>query len=230
MFFCGGTSYTAAKPIIVCCPSLHLCVPLPPPHPIPTLTPLSRVFNVSSAFPSWTPHHDHIWNVLAFMKQSFYDKAAWKSQYEEGEGEEGKGEAFDEAAFRQEAQQCVKESLQSIHHPKDDGRAIHALHTHAHSIHAHMRVCTHTHTHAHTPHSCCSMPSLLYSIIHPCNSGQSDIVVYHHCTLAHSAYRPLPHPLLLLDHEHCIVFPVLDDAKFIQARKLIQAGVRTREE
>lgn len=133
--------------------SLSSTLSLPPPHlsPLPYPTPLplppplcpslSSVFNVSSAFPSWTPHHDCIWNVLAFVKQAFYDKSVWRSQYQEGEGEEGEGGAFDEAAFRQEAQQCVKESLQSINHPKDDGMA-------------------HTTTHTHL--SCCIMPSLLY--------------------------------------------------------------------
>ena len=121
--------------------------PLPPPShstPPPPLfsihspsipLPWSSVFNVSSAFPSWTPHHDHIWNVLSFVKQSFYDKSAWRNEHQEGDGEEGMGKVFDEAAFRQEAQQCVKESLQSINHPKDDGRSTHA------------RTCTHTHTH-----------------------------------------------------------------------------------
>jgi len=42
----------------------------------------------------------------------------------------------------------------------------------------------------------------------------------------HNSPSPSPPHSLLVDHEHCIVFPVLDDAKFIQARKLIQAGVR----
>ena len=129
------------------------------PHPLslhssPSTPPLpwSSVFNVSSAFPSWTPHHDHIWNVLSFVKQSFYDKSAWRNEHQEGDGEEGTGKVFDEAAFRQEAQQCVKESLQSINHPKDDGRSTRAR-AHAHT-HTHKRTNTHT--------SCCSMSSILY--------------------------------------------------------------------
>ena len=130
---------------------LSTSTPLPPPshstpppplplYPSPSIPlPWSSVFNVSSAFPSWTPHHDHIWNVLSFVKQSFYDKSAWRNEHQEGDGEEGMGKVFDEAAFRQEAQQCVKESLQSINHPKDDGRSTRAR------AHAH----THTHTQAH---------------------------------------------------------------------------------
>ena len=141
--------------------SLHSSSSTLPLNSSPSTPPLpwSSVFNVSSAFPSWTPHHDHIWNVLSFVKQSFYDKSAWRNEHQEGDGEEGTGKVFDETAFRQEAQQCVKESLQSINHPKDDGGSTHArAHAHTHTA----RAC------AHTP---LVVACLQYCTVNPSDSG-----------------------------------------------------------
>ena len=93
--------------------------------------------------------------MLSFVKQSFYDKSAWRNEHQEGDGEEGTGKVFDEAAFRQEAQQCVKESLQSINHPKDDGRSTRAR--------------THTHTSAQT-HTLLVVVCLQYCTVNPSDS------------------------------------------------------------
>lgn len=182
------SSSTPPTPLL----SLHPSPSTPPPpllpstHPTPLLfLPLhsstwSSVFNVSSAFPSWTPHHDHIWDVLAFVKQSFYDKSAWRNEYQEGEGEEGTGEVFDEAAFRQEAQKCVKESLQSINHPKDDGRSTHTrAHTHAHTS---GQTCVHTYTCTHkwtNTRTSCSMSAILYLTVSTVPVNRSDSGTLH---------------------------------------------------
>jgi ubiquitin-protein ligase len=81
----------------------------------PLIHPKTGIFNYSREFPSWTPHQDHIWKVLQYMKRCFYDSTTWLTEDEDAE-------EYKNEKYKRKIQSSVQDSLIQVNHPKFDGK------------------------------------------------------------------------------------------------------------